>query len=159
MLKSTQKYLILHNIRSVHNTGAIFRTADALGIDKIYLIGETATPFDRFGRPRSDFVKTALGSEKTMPWEYFRTIAPVLKKLKKQGFSLYAIEQSPTSVDYKKVKPAKLSACILGSETRGIPPSVLSQVDHVLEIPMRGMKESLNVSVAAGIVLYRLFDK
>lgn len=153
------KLLILHNIRSVHNTGALFRTADALGIDMIYLIGETATPFDRFGRARSDFAKTALGSELTMPWKYYKTIAPVLTRLKKEGYTIYAIEQSPDSMDYKKAKPVRLSACILGSETRGIPNAVLKKVDHILEIPMRGMKESLNVSVAGGIVLYRLFDR
>ena len=99
MLKSTQKLLILHNIRSVHNTGALFRTADALGIDMIYLIGETATPFDRFGRARSDFAKTALGSELTMPWKYYKTIAPVLTKLKKEGYTSCAIKQTPVSMD------------------------------------------------------------
>ena len=151
--------LILHNIRSVYNTGAIFRTADALGISKIYLIGETPTPNDKFGRPRKDFAKTALGSEKTMSWEYVKTISPLLTKLKKDGFSIFAIEQDKNSIDYKKVKVAGNTACILGSETRGVPVSVLKKCDKILEIPMNGEKESLNVSVSAGIVLYRLFDK
>ena len=85
--------LILHNIRSVYNTGAIFRTADALGISKIYLIGETPTPYDRFGRARKDFAKTALGSETTMPWEYYKTISPVLTKLKREGCYCYPLPQ------------------------------------------------------------------
>ncbi len=159
MSKKNTRILILHNIRSVYNTGAIFRTADAIDIDTIYLVGETPTPVDRFGRLRNDFAKTALGSEKTVPWEYFKTIGPVMKKLKKDGFSMYAIEQAKDSKDYKKVSPANLSACILGSETKGIPASILKKVDHILEIPMNGKKESLNVSVATGIVLYRLFDR
>ena len=91
-MKKRNQVLILHNIRSVYNTGAIFRTADALGISKIYLIGETPTPFDRFGRARKDFAKTALGSEKTMSWEYSKTISPIITKLKKEGFSIFAIE-------------------------------------------------------------------
>lgn len=158
-MKKGNQVLILHNIRSVYNTGAIFRTADALGISKIYLIGETPTPFDRFGRARKDFAKTALGSETTIPWEYTKTISPVLAKLKKEGFSIFAIEQDKESVDYKKVKITGNVACILGSETKGVPSPVLKKCDKILEIPMNGMKESLNVSVAAGIVLYRLFDK
>ncbi len=153
------KILILHNIRSVHNTGAIFRTADALGVTKIYLIGETSTPLDRFGRARKDFAKTALGSEKTMQWEYYKTVSPVIAKLKKEGFSILAIEQDKDSIDYKKVKVAGNTACILGSETKGVPKALLKKCDKVVEIPMQGGKESLNVSVAAGIVLFRLFDK
>jgi tRNA G18 (ribose-2'-O)-methylase SpoU len=94
-----------------------------------------------------------------MSWEYSKTISPIITKLKKEGFSIFAIEQDKESVDYKKVKIAGSVACVLGSETKGVPSSVLKKCDKVLEIPMNGMKESLNVSVAAGVVLYRLFDK
>lgn len=152
------RILVLHNIRSVYNTGAIFRTADALGIDALYLIGETPTPIDRFGRQRKDFAKTALGSEKTIQWKYHSTIDSLLIKLKKEKFTIYAIEQSKDSHDYKTIKPASRSACIVGNEITGIPVPVLKQVDYIVEIPMHGKKESLNVSVATGIVLYRLFD-
>lgn len=157
-----QKYravLILENIRSVHNVGAIFRTADAVGIAKVFLIGETPTPLDRLGRPRSDFAKTALGSEKTLLWEYKKTIVPVLKKLKKENYKIIAIEQNEDSVDFKKIKVGRHTACILGNEVLGVSKKALAHSDTIAEIPMRGVKESLNVSVAAGIVLFRFFDK
>lgn len=153
------KILILENIRSVHNAGAIFRTADAVGISKIFLIGETPIPFDHLGRPRSDFAKTALGSEKTISWEYRKTILPVLKNLKKEKYAIIAIEQSENSVDYKKVRVGERTVCILGNEVSGVSKTALTHSDIIAEIPMSGLKESLNVSVAAGIVLFRLFDK
>src|ERR1035437_8033595 len=94
---------ILHDIRSVVNVGAIFRTCDAAGISKIYLTGITPTPLDRFGRTRADIAKSALGAEKTVAWEFSQEIEPVLKKLKEEKFTIIAIEQSPKSLDYKKV--------------------------------------------------------
>lgn len=151
--------LILENIRSVHNVGAIFRTADAVGISKIFLIGETPTPLDRLGRLRSDFAKTALGSEKTIFWEYRKTILPVLKQLKKDDYIVVSIEQNPRSVDYKKITTGERMACVLGNEVLGVSKTALAHSDFIAEIPMRGSKESLNVSVAAGIVLFRFFDR
>ncbi|MEI7513580.1 MAG: TrmH family RNA methyltransferase [bacterium] len=148
--------LILNNIRSTHNVGAIFRTADACGISKMYLVGTTPTPIDRFGRERKDVAKTALGAEKTIPWEYFENINPLLTKLKKEKFTILAIEQSKNSVDYKKVQLKNNSAIILGSEVTGIPEDILEKCDIVAEIPMMGEKESLNVSVATGVVLFRI---
>jgi 23S rRNA (guanosine2251-2'-O)-methyltransferase len=151
-----QPILILDNIRSTHNVGAIFRTADAVGISKIYLVGITPAPVDRFNRPRADIAKSALGAEKTVPWQQVKTIAPLITKLKKEGYQIVAIEQSENSVDYKKIKVQKNTAFILGNEVSGIAKAVLKKCDVVAEIPMKGKKESLNVSVTAGIALFRM---
>ena len=152
--------LILHNIRSVHNVGSIFRTADAAGVSKIFLTGYTPTPLDRFNRERKDFVKVSLGAEKSVPWETAAQLAPVLKKLKKDGYEIVAIEQSKKSTSLFDYKPAKSAsrriAVIMGNEVLGISPQSLKYADHILEIPMHGTKESLNVSVAAGIALFAL---
>lgn len=148
--------LILENIRSAQNVGALFRTADAAGISHIYLVGYTPDPLDRFNRPRTDIAKAALGAEQTIPWTHVKTTAPLLKKLKAQGVQLIAIEQSPTSVDYKKIKTTTQVAFILGNEVDGVAKATLKAVDIVAEIPMKGKKESLNVSVAGGIALFRM---
>ena len=95
--------LVLHDIRSVHNVGSIFRTADAAGVSKIYLTGVTPTPSDRFGRPRSDLAKVALGAEKNIAFEYSKTTVAALKKLKKEGFEIIALEQNYRSKNYKKL--------------------------------------------------------
>lgn len=155
-----KKVLVLENIRSVHNVGAIFRTADAIGIDKVYLVGQTASPVDRFGRERQDLHKAALGAEKNIEWEYVADsdAATISKKLKDEGFRIIALEQSEKSTDYKNIKIDFDSAVILGNEVSGISEKVLEDADFVAEIPMRGDKESLNVSVAAGVALFRLFD-
>lgn len=162
-----ESILILHNIRSTHNVGAMLRTADAAGIDKVYFSGYTPAPLDRFGRVREDISKTALGAEKTMVWESVIRLAPLLKRLKKDGFTLIAIEQSSQSVDYKKINLLDLSseknstnriAFLVGSEVEGITPAILKTCDIIAEIPMRGQKESLNVSVALGIALFRILD-
>jgi tRNA G18 (ribose-2'-O)-methylase SpoU len=128
--------LILNDIRSTHNVGSIFRTADACGISKIFLIGESATPVDRFDRDRKDIAKTALGAEKTIPWEYFKTITPLITKLKKAKFSIIAIEQAENSIDYKKVQLKNNSAIIIGNEVFGVPKKVLEKCDIIAEIPM-----------------------
>jgi tRNA G18 (ribose-2'-O)-methylase SpoU len=151
-----ENVLILNDIRSTHNVGSIFRTADACGISKIYLVGTTPTPIDRFGRERKDVAKTALGAEKTIPWEYFENINILLTKLKKEKFTIIAIEQSEKAVDYKSVELKNNSAIILGSEVDGVPEDVLKECDIIAEIPMLGKKESLNVSVATGVVLFRI---
>ena len=155
--------LILYNIRSVYNVASIYRTADGAGVAKIYLVGVTPTPMDRFGKFRADFSKVALGAEKTVEWEHFKNFGAVYKKLKVDGCEILAVEQDKRSVMYHKWKPRRSGrgknqgiALILGEETKGLPKSVLDKCDQILEIPMRGKKESLNVSVAAGIVLYGL---
>lgn len=151
-------YILLHDIRSVYNVGAIFRTADAIGVTKIYLSGYTPTPVDRFNQPRQDFAKCALGSEKTVAWEYIKSPTALITRLKKEGTQIISIEQSKTSVDYKKVKPREKTLVILGNEVSGVSKSILKKSDIIAEIPMRGKKESLNISVSAGIVLFRFFD-
>ncbi len=152
-------FLVLLNIRSAQNVGSLFRTADAAGISKIYLVGYTPDPVDRFNRPRADVAKASLGAEKTVAWEHVKTVSPLLKKLKGQGVQLVAVEQSESSVDYKKIKPQFPVAFILGNEVEGISKNVLSKVDLVAEIPMAGKKESLNVSVAGGIALFRMLNR
>jgi tRNA G18 (ribose-2'-O)-methylase SpoU len=134
----------------------MFRTADAVGIDKIYLTGYTPTPLDRFGRKRGDLAKSALGAEEFVPWEQKKSILPLLSKLKKENFLIIGVEQAKNSIDYKKVKLKQRNAFIVGAEVTGIPKNVLKKCDIIAEIPMRGKKESLNVSVACGIVLFRM---
>ena len=155
-MKTKQNILILHDIRSVENVGAMFRTADAAGINKIYLTGYTPTPLDRFGRKRGDLAKSALGAEEFVLWEQKKSIFPLLTKLKRDGFQIIAIEQDKNSVDYKKVKLKEKNCFLVGTEVTGIPKNILEKCDIIAEIPMRGKKESLNVSVACGIVLFRM---
>lgn len=154
MEKIKENILILHNIRSVQNVGAIFRTADAAGVDRIYLTGYTPAPLDRFGRKRKDLAKSALGAEEFVSWEQKKNISPLLAKLKKEGFLIIGIEQAKNSVDYKKVRAKNKNAFIAGAEVEGIPRNILQKCDLIAEIPMRGKKESLNVSVAVGVVLF-----
>lgn len=154
-----KKILFLHNIRSVYNVGAIFRTADAVGIDKIYLSGYTPSPVDRFGRKRNDFHKCALGSEDSVSWEFIDDPILQIDRLKVEGFQVVALEQAKDSVDYKKVDVEKDTAVVIGSEVGGMEKELLEKCDVVAEIPMNGLKDSLNVSVATGVLLYRLFDR
>ena len=148
------KYLILTDIRSHYNVGAMLRTADGAGVTKVYLCGYTPTPIDRFGRAVPEIHKTALGAELVVPWEYVNEITELISRLKAEGVTIVAVEQALSSVLLGEfVVPAKV-AYILGSETEGVAPAVLAHVDTILELPMHGMKESLNVSVTAGIVLY-----
>jgi tRNA G18 (ribose-2'-O)-methylase SpoU len=151
--------LILPDIRSALNVGAIFRTADAVGINKIYLTGYTPTPADKFGRIQKDIAKSALGAEKIINWEYKKTFLPLISKLKKDGYLIIAIEQAKNSVDYKNINIKKEKVVfIVGTEVSGLPKNILNKCDIVAEIPMKGKKESLNVSVACGIALFRILN-
>ena len=152
-ISNMQTILILDNIRSTHNVGSIFRTADAAGISKLYLVGTTPSPVDRFGREQSDIAKTALGAEKTIPWEYAESTLEILAKYP-EHFSI-ALEQSENSKDYKTLEAKEKNIVVLGPEVTGLPPEILNACDAVAEIPMLGEKESLNVSVATGIFLFR----
>lgn len=154
-----QAILILHDIRSAQNVGSLFRTADAVGLSKIYLSSITPTPIDRFGRARNDIAKTALGAEKNILWEKYEDIFSLIEKYKSEGYQIIAIEQSPSSVDYKKVIAKEKILFILGNEVDGLSNDVLSRVDIVAEIPMAGEKESLNVSVAGGIAIFRILNR
>jgi len=164
--------LILHNIRSIHNVGSIFRTADAAGVSQIILTGYTPTPLDRFGRERKDFVKVSLGAEKSVPWKAAKQLTPVLKKFKKDGYTVLAIEQNKKSTSLFEyvhnlrrsevgtpTKASRKVAVVLGNEVLGISPQSLKYADYILEIPMHGKKESLNVAVAAGIALFALLKR
>jgi tRNA G18 (ribose-2'-O)-methylase SpoU len=154
MKKNQKNILIIHNVRSVQNVGAMFRTADAAGIDKIYLTGYTPTPLDRFGGKRGDFAKSALGAEEFVSWEQKKNILPLLARLKQENFLIIGIEQAKDSIDYKNVKIKNKNAFIVGAEVTGIPKNILKKCDIIAEISMRGKKESLNVSVACGIALF-----
>lgn len=149
-------YVICHNIRSLHNVGSIFRTADGAGVSKVFLCGITGTP------PRKEISKVALGAENFVPWEKHFQTARLIKKLKKAKVKIVALEQSPKSVRYDKFKsrsPAGGSlALILGEETKGLPKKILNLCDAAIEIPMFGKKESLNVSVAFGIAAYKILE-
>lgn len=154
-IKSKKKViLILPDIRSAINVGAIFRTADGVGIDKVYLVGTTPRPTDRFGRVQKDIAKSALGAETWIPWEYRDNLKSLIKELKKDGFLIVAIEQDKDSIDYHKVKIKGKTAFILGAEVDGLDKKILKDCDIIAEIPMKGKKESLNVSVACGVALF-----
>ncbi len=152
---------ILCDIRSVHNVGSIFRTADGAGFEKIYLCGITPSPFDRFKKIRPDFEKVALGAEKGITWESVTDASMIIKELKKEGWGILALEQSEGSVSLASVSPdvfkdigTRRVAFVVGNEVGGISPEVLALADVILEIPMFGKKESLNVSVAFGVAAY-----
>ncbi len=149
-------YLILDNIRSVHNVGSIFRTAEGAGVALIFLAGVTPAPLDRFGRERTDFNKVSLGAEKIVGWEQVLSSEVAIHNLKSESIQIIALEQTPTSIDYKEVSLTNSFALILGEETKGLSDDILKLCDTVCQITMVGKKESLNVSVAAGIALYRL---
>ncbi len=156
----TSRILVLHNIRSAENVGAMFRTADAVGITEIIISGFTPTPLDRFGRPHSKVIKSSLGAEQEVPWRYIENIHQELSKLKQEGVYIVALEQHKNSKDYKTLDISKQDAVIIvGSETTGVEESLLSLADVIAEIPMNGVKESLNVATACGIVLFRFFDR
>jgi|SRR3989338_1337277 len=147
--------LVLHNIRSTHNVGSLFRSADGAGVGKIILSGYTPAPIDKYGRYRGDIAKTALGAEKSLAWEQADSLPVFLAAIKKQGFFIAAIEQAKNSVHYKKHnKKSKKIVLILGNEITGLENEILNLCDQALEIPMAGNKESLNVSVAGAIVLF-----
>lgn len=150
--------LLLENIRSAENVGAMFRTADAAGVSHIYLSGYTATPLDRFNRPNTKVTTRSLGAENNIPWTAILQQGSLLSKLKKEGWTIIAIEQSEKSIDYKKVKLGDKTLLILGNEVDGVSKKALGAADIIAEIPMRGKKESLNVSVSAGIALFRMLN-
>jgi len=171
-------YLILDNIRSRENVGSIFRTADGVGVLKIYLCGITPTPRVKNSKfeiqnPKqiqnskletfnSDKIyKTALGAENYVPWEHYKDTWRLLKKLKVQGLKLVALEQTKNSINIYKFKALdfKPLALIVGNEVKGISPKILKYCDKKISIPMYGKKESLNVSVAAGVALYKIIEK
>ncbi len=145
--------IILPNIRSAHNVGAMFRTADGAGVEKIYLTGYTPCP----PHPRLD--KVSLGAEKWVPWEYTKQTGRLLKKLKEQGYKIVALEQTSKSVNIYEWVPEFPLALIVGNEKTGVTKSLLKYCDTEIELDMKGKKKSLNVSVAAGITMYYISSK
>jgi tRNA G18 (ribose-2'-O)-methylase SpoU len=152
------KVVVLDNLRSVYNVGSIFRTANAVGIDKIYLCGTTPTPLDKKGLRRKDFAKVALGAEDIVAWEYVENAIDCVNKLKNESYYVISLEQDNNSVDYKEasIKDKENVAFVIGSEVDGINHEIIKVSDVVAEIPMLGTKESLNVTIAFGIAVYRI---
>ena len=144
--------VILDNIRSCHNIGSVFRTSDALLIEKIFLCGITATP------PNKEIHKTALDAEKSVPWEYAGDTLEVVKRLRSSGYRVYAVEQVKNSVSLPDfvVDIQGKSALIFGNELKGVQQTVIDHCDGAIEIPQYGTKHSFNISVSAGIVLWEL---
>ena len=151
--KGRQIFLILDNIRSMENVGSIFRTADAAGVAKIYLCGITPKP------PRKEIDKSALGAVDFVEWEYQENLELLISKLKNEGITIVALEQDNRSIPYSKFKIRSSCALIVGNETEGISKETLALCHHIVEIPMHGQKNSLNVAVATGIVLYDIIKK
>lgn len=142
--------VICDNIRSLYNVGSIFRTSDALGVSKVWLCGITGTP------EQSGLRKVALGAEDSVGWETAKSAWRVAEKLRKQGFKIVALELTKGSKNIKLFKPDYPLALIVGNEVSGVSPALLKRCDAVVHIPMKGIKESLNVSVAFGIAAYEL---
>lgn len=138
--------------------GSIFRTADAAGVEKIYLGGITPAPLDKYGRENKRLAKVALGAEKTVAWERRDSALLAIKELKSQGYKIISLEQSPKAISIFKatLAPKKKYALALGAEVEGLSQDILGQSDMVVEIPMRGKKESLNVAVAFGVAVFQL---
>lgn len=147
--------VVLDNVRSCNNIGSVFRTSDALLIEKVYLCGITATP------PNAEIHKTALDAEKTVEWEYFGKTEDAVLQLQQNGYRIYALEQVENSILLPDFQPAagEKIAVILGNEVKGVQQSVVNMCNGSIEIPQFGTKHSFNVSVSAGIVLWDLFKK
>lgn len=141
--------VLLNDIRSLYNVGSIFRTADGIGVEKIWLCGITGFP------PDTQISKTALGAEKEVPWEYRRDACEVLRELKAQGYEIVFLEQTEGSLPYEDYEPSSPICLVLGNETAGVSSELLSLCDRTIEIEMAGLKNSLNVAVAFGVVGFR----
>jgi tRNA G18 (ribose-2'-O)-methylase SpoU len=159
-MKEKKIYLVLHNIRSAYNVGAIFRTADGAGVEHIYLTGYTPAPPDGTRiyttKPERMIIKTALGANEYVSWSQHHDFADVATELKKRSVTIVALEQGERSIDFRSYKSVGDIALVLGNEPVGIDEETLTQCEVMIDIPMHGKKKSLNVSVAAGIALYAL---
>lgn len=150
--------VLLNDVRSLHNVGSIFRTADGVGVSKIFLCGITPTPIDDFGALRPQLTKVSLGAEMSVPWEKCARISTAIARLRKEGYIIVALEQAPNAIQYTELRDVDFSkiALIVGHEVKGVSLATLRLADHIVYIPMYGKKESLNVSVAFGIVVNAL---
>lgn len=142
--------VVAHNMRSLWNVGSLFRTCDAFGVTHVHLTGYTATP------PRKEIAKTALGAEEWIPWSYEQDPLQVLRQRKSEGYTIVGLEITSNSKPLFSYQPHGPQCLVLGHEILGVPKEILQACDAVVHIPMHGKKESLNVSVAAGIAMYGL---
>jgi tRNA G18 (ribose-2'-O)-methylase SpoU len=142
--------VVLNDIRSLYNVGSIFRTADGIGVEKIWICGITGFP------PDTQITKTALGAEKEVPWEYREDVRSVVRKLKSQGYQIVLLEQVAGSIPYQDYEPAAPVCLIVGNEVTGVSEKLLSLCDQTIEIEMAGLKNSLNVSVAFGVAAFHI---
>jgi len=145
--------VILDNVRSMHNVGSVFRTSDAFLIQAIYLCGYTPKP------PHRDIQKTALGATETVEWHYFSTTMEAVNLLKEKGYKVFAVEQAEGSISLESFAIEDNIAVVFGNEVEGVDNSVIAACNGCIEIPQFGTKHSLNISVAAGIVLWELTRK
>ena len=153
--KKTPIIIVLDNIRSLNNIGSVFRTSDAFLVEKIYLCGITAKP------PHNDIRKTALGSTETVDWEYEKNTLSIVEKLKSEGITVCAIEQTEnaTMLNQFLPEPNKKHAFVFGNEVKGVTQEVVNESDVIIEIPQYGTKHSLNISVSCGVVVWDVFSK
>lgn len=153
--KLSEVIVILHNIRSLHNVGSVFRSSDAFGISELILTGYTPTP------PRSEINKTAIGAEEFVKWRHFETASEIITDLKKDGFSILGMEQTTGSIPLNELNIDRYEkiCLVMGNEVTGIDTDILELMDQFIAIPQFGQKHSLNVSVAAAVMLYALLEK
>lgn len=154
--KQTKKIpvvIVLDNIRSLSNVGSVFRTADAFRVEAVFLCGITACP------PHREIQKTALGATESVSWSYFSTTQEAINFLKADSYTIFAVEQTDKSTMLNRFVPIEKSAYIFGNEIDGVDDEVLELCDGSIEIPQEGTKHSLNVSVCAGIIMWKLFEK
>jgi len=154
-VEKTPLVVVLDNVRSLHNIGSIFRTADAFLLEAVYLCGICSVP------PHPEIHKTALGAEDSVPWKYFGHTTDAVEKLKSEGYQVFAVEQASGSILIQKLQINKgvKTAIILGHEVKGVQQEVIDICDACIEIPQYGTKHSLNVSVAGGILIWEIFSK
>ncbi len=150
--EKTPIILVLENIRSAYNVGSVFRTSDAFLVQSIYIIGYSAKP------PHKEIKKTALGAEETVEWKYFKTTAEAIADLREAGFNVYAAEQAEGSYKLNAIgfEPDEKIAVVFGNEVTGVEQTTITLCDGCLEIPQLGMKHSLNIATAVGVVLWEL---
>ena len=152
MTTNNKFYIIAHNIRSLYNIGTMFRTADAMGVDRLFLTGYSGQP------PRKEISKVALGAEDSVPWQHYKNLSYLLKKLKSRGVNIVALEIDDKAKNYLDFKPKFPLALIVGNEVSGVSKSIIDKVDQTIYLPMHGIKESLNVGVAMAVAGYHIIS-
>jgi len=152
-------YVVLDNVRSAHNVGAIFRTCEGAGVQKIFLCGYTPVPIDRFGREVAEIKKTSLGASQVLEWEQCDDVLSCIQNLSDADIEIVAVEQVNRSVSVYTWRPPSRVAYVFGNEVIGVDDRVCKMASQIIHIPMRGMKESLNVSTCVGVVLFQPWEQ